>query len=263
MKNCQFRYTAIIAALLMVGITSCEKQNTFPSGTYLIKVIYHQNVSQIRHYNYNGKGQLSEREYEFDGRTIERFEYQYQNGLISRINFFGMKNYNDLTLYLLDYVQYEYISDNIVRSIKYPGNLSVNYTYNADNQIIKSAVSSADYTMYDYDNNGNISKATVYKDGIVYWSFYYSYDSKINPFYNIEPIHESFTIMDLIRYKCPNNLVRKTFINENQDTISDSEYKFKYNPINLPAQSYELFTSESNGYHRDSMNLLLYVYESR
>ena len=41
----------ILGLLAVLILTGCEKdKNKIPSGTYLTKVIYHQNVDQIRHY---------------------------------------------------------------------------------------------------------------------------------------------------------------------------------------------------------------------
>jgi hypothetical protein len=67
--------------------------------------------------------------------------------------------------------------------------------------------------------------------------------------------------MDFIYYKCPNNLTKSIFINETQDTVSISEFVYKYNDHNLLTQSDELFTSESNGYYKDTISHILYEYE--
>jgi len=252
----------ILGLLIIIGMIGCEKEKTtLPSGIYLSKVIYHQNVDQIRHYYYNNQGLLSTREYEFNDIITERFDYQYKNGLISRIDYYGLNSYNDYNLYHSDYVTYNYESNNIIESTRFSGGTSIIYEYNPNNRVIKKISSSSSYTKYSYDNNGNIQQAIVFKDGVEYWKFFYEYDEKHNPFLNVEPIHDQFAGVDFIHFKCPNNLTKEIFINENKDTVSISEFIYQYNSDNLPIQSYELFTSESNGYDRDSMNLQLYEYE--
>ena len=252
------RILGLLAILILSGCDNDE--NKLPSGIYLKKVIYHQNVDQIRHYYYNDHGLLSKREYEFNNVISERFEYQYENGKVTRIDYYGLNSLDDYTLYHKEYLIYEYAMDNIIKSTKYP-DLTINeYEYTND-RVIKIIHPSDSYTEYQYGNSGNIEYATLFKDGIEYWKFTYKYDSKRNPFYNIEPIHDNFGGVDFIRYKCPNNLTYEIFVNENNDTISESEYIYEYGLNDLPTLSYELFTSESNGYERDSIHTQLYEYE--
>jgi len=251
----------IIGLLAILILTGCEKdENKIPSGTYLTEVIYHQNADQIRHYYYNGQGFLSYREYEFNDIITEKFKYQYENGKINRIDYYGLNSYNDYTLYLKAYMIFDYNMANITKSTQYP-DLMIN-VYEYDNNRLKKIIhSSNSYTEYQYDSNGNIVNAILFKDGSEYWKFTYKYDNKINPFYNVEPIHENFSGVDFLRYRCPNNLKYEVFVNENNDTTSKSEYIYEYNLIDLPILSYELFTSESNGYERDSIHTQLYKYE--
>ena len=254
----KIKILGLLAALILTG---CEKdESEIPSGTYLKKVIYHQNVDQIRHYYYNTQGLLSTREYEFNDIISERFEYKYENRKIVRIDYYGLNSHDDYTLYHKDYLIYEYEMDKIIKSTNYPELTTNEYEYTND-RVEKIIHSSNSYTEYSYDNSGNIENATLFKDGNEYWKFTYMYDTKRNPFYNVEPIHDHFGGVDFIRYKCPNNLTYEIFVNENNDTISESEYIYEYNSNALPTLSYELFTSESNGYERDSMHTQLYEYE--
>jgi YD repeat-containing protein len=254
--------TMLFVVLVFILFTGCRKETEeLPSGIFLSKVIYHQNVDQIRHYYYNSQGLLSAREFTFDGRMIEKFQYKYDKSILNRIDFHEIRSHYDLTIIPKGYMIVGYESGKIIKITLIPDNFTITYSYNTRDQIIKVASTSSDYTLYDYNQNGNIIGATVYKDEIEYWKFFYEYDNMNNPFYNVDPIHESFGKLDLIRYKCPNNLVKSVFINENQDTISESEFVYQYDSNNLPVKSYELYTSEINGYYRDSVHTQLYLYE--
>ncbi len=258
------KLTTVFIVLVSAVFAGCLKEKEeIPSGIYLTKVIYHQNVDQIRHYSYNKQGLLSAREFTFDGRMIEKFQYGYVKYMVSRIDFHEIRNEVDLSLIPKGYMAIEYDAGKITSVTLMPDHFTTTYDYNSRDQIIKAAITSSDYTEYEYSEKGNIIEATVYKNDLEYWKFFYEYDNMKNPFYNIDPIHESFGMLDLIRYKCPNNLVKSVFINVKQDTISESEFLYQYDLNNLPVKSYELYTSESNGYYRDSINTLLYVYEIR
>lgn len=240
-----------------------EDGEDFPSGVYLQQVIYHQNVDQIRTYHYNNQGLLSLREYHFNGKLIEKFSYLYSDGFISRIEYYGIRNNYDMTLYPGEHLVYEYESGKIVKSALIPGGNTVVYLYNDKGQVTKTSLSSQEYTTYEYDDKGNIIKSLVYKGDTLYWKFFCWYDNMKNPFYQVDPVHDNFSSLDLVNYKCQNNVLRSVFINEKQDTISQSEFIYTYDSNRLPVKSYELYTSEINGYFRDSLNTKLYIYENR
>jgi hypothetical protein len=254
------RFIIIFILLFIIGISGCKKESEeIPSGTYLKKIIYHENVDQINHFYYNNSGLLSSREYEFNGIISERINYQYANGLINRIDYFELYNNTDLTLYLKYYLTYEYELNNIKKSTFYPEKIITTYEY-SNNRISKKNGSSK-YTTFEHDNSGNIIKSVLYMEGEEYWKFIYEFDDKKNPLYKVDPVHGSIGEVDYIVYTCPNNLVKETFINENADTISISEYIYTYNNKDFPVESYELFTSKSNGYERDSINHKFFEYE--
>lgn len=249
-----------LVLIILLMVMGCDKNdNNIPSGTYLTKVIYHQNADQIRHYCYNDQGFLASREFEFDDNITEKFTYQYDNGKLIKIDSYGITSNTDLTLKHQGYILFDYDIDDIKKATLYPGLITTAYEY--DNSRVRKIIHPDGYSVYQYDSRGNIENAVLFKDGSEYWKFIYKYDNKKNPFYNVDPIHDNISGVDLISYKCPNNLTYKLFINENNDTISESEFIYKYNPDEYPALSYELYTSESNGYERDSMHTLIYEYE--
>ena len=251
----------IIKLLFVFVLFGCEKdKDSLPSGVYLKEVVYHQNADQVRYYHYSNTGQLSSREFRFNNIIAERFDYQYKNGFVNRIDYYSTKSNLDHTLLLKSSTTYEYDSGKIVRSTLSPDNVDVKYEYDTHDRIIRSSSPSSS-TLYEYDNFGNIKKATLHLNGQEFGAYYYEYDTKKNPFFNIEPINEKFSEIDLISYKCPNNLIKEIFIKPGLDTISSSTFRYKYNHHDLPIESYELFTSKSNGYDQDSMNLKLFEYE--
>jgi hypothetical protein len=251
----------ILGLLAVLILTGCEKdENKIPPGTYLTKVIYQQGGGQIGHYYYNNQGFLSSREYESGDKIEEKFIYKYENGKVNRIDYYGQNSYNDYTLYQKGYMIFDLDMANIIKSTRYPELITNVYEY--ENDRAKKTIHSANsYTEYQYDNSGNIEKAILFNEGNIYWIYGYKYDSKRNPFYNVEPIYNSFSELNLIGFKCPNNLIYEVCVNENNDTLSESEYIYEYNSFDLPTMSYELYTSETYGYDRDSTNTLLYEYE--
>lgn len=255
------RYIIITGLFSLVLLAGCERiKKNEPTGIYLSRVIYHQNVDQIRHYYYNDQKLLSMREYEFNDNISERFNYYYEDAKVVRIDYYGLNSNEDFTLYPKEYVVYEYDNDKISKATMYPGKSTVVYEYD-NSRVNKIVLSSNSYTLYYYDNKDNIVKAVVYKEGSEYWKFIYTYDSKKNPYYNVEPVHDNFGGVDFIRFKCPNNLTYETFINENNDTISESEFIYEYDSYNLPVRSYTIYTSKFNGYERDTTDTRIYEYE--
>ncbi|QHT69444.1 hypothetical protein GXP67_23775 [Rhodocytophaga rosea] len=253
--------TKLSILLLLVSLIGCDKEkDSIPTGIYLKRVIYHQNADQIRYYHYNNSGRLSSREYKFDNTTIDKFDYQYDNNLVDRINYYTIQSNTDHTLIQKNYVEYDYEANKIVKSTLLPENSVVTYVYDLNNRVIQVNKASS-IVKYEYDNLGNIKKATHFNDGIEEAKSCYEYDDKKNPFFRVDPIHEKYTEIDLIGYACPNNLIKYTYIQANLDTLMNSEYIFKYDNNKMPVESYEIYTSKSNGYDRDTMNLRLYEYE--
>ena len=250
----------IIALIILFVAVGCDKDEEMPSGVYLTRVIYHQNADQVRHYFYDKEGLLSHRQYRFEDIIAERFDYKYQDGKISQIDFYSLNNQNDRTLHYQNHLLFEYEAGNIVKSTLVPDESPLTYQWNNDKRVT-SMDEPTKTTEFLYDSRGNIKESTVYMDGEMYWKFFYEYDTGRNPFYNIDPIHDNFTRLDLIHYKCPNNLTKSIFINERKDTISINDFYYEYNDKNLPIESDELFTSESNGYYRDTISHILYEYK--
>jgi hypothetical protein len=254
-SNDMIKNIKILGLLAILILTGCEKdKNEFPSGTYLKRVIYHQNVDQIRHYYYNDQGLLSTREYEFNDIISERFEYQYENRKIKRIDYYGFNSYDDYTLYHKDYLVFDYESNNIIKATRFPDQHVMTYQYDDIGRLINS---NADY---EYDNNDNLIKIISYKDGEIYRKIYREYDSKSNPFYKVDPIHDHFSGVDFLHYSSPNNLIKELETNKNGDTLFFSEFVYEYEG-SYPTLSYELYTDRINGYERDSMHTQLYEYE--
>jgi len=255
------RKIAIAGLLLLTGIWGCDRQkDSFPSGIYLKKVIYHQQADQVRQYQYNSAGLLASRTYTFNNTITEKFDYQYKNGLVSRINYFAVNSNTDVTLVPKGYLMYEYDAGKIRQVALYPNNINYSVNYGA-NQRVSELTGPSSFIRYEYDQAGVLTKSVLFSNGQEVGTHYYAFDNKRNPFFQLDPIHESANEPDFISYKLPNNLIKKVFVAANHDTISESEYVFKYNSNNLPTESYELFTSESNGYYRDSINHRLYEYE--
>lgn len=249
----------ILGLLAWFIFFGCEKDdNIFPSGIYLKKVIYHREANQIRHYNYNKQGLLCSREYEFDDKITEKLLYQYNRGNINRINYYRI---DGNILSQEGYLLYHYDAKKLIRSILYPDGVTTDYEY-VGGRLKKIIHSSNSYTYYHYDGSGNIEKAILFIDGYEHWKFAYRYDTKRNPFYEVDPIHDNFSGVDVIKYLSPNNVTFETFVNENNDTISEHEYIYAYNLFDLPAMSYELFTSKLNGYTRDSIHTQWFEYET-
>ena len=250
-----------IGLVILALMASCEKNsNSFPEGIYLEQVIYHQNVDQINHYYYNKSGLLTEREYQFNSVIAEKFLFQYTDGQISRIDFYAMKNNTDQTLYHQFYLLYEYASGKIIKSTNFPEEISYTYEYDSEGRVQKISGPES-VTNYEYDISGNVIKSDATYAGNQKWNFYYEYDTMKNPFQHVDPIYGNSGGVDFISYKCPNNVVKQTFINEHLDTVYVSEYYYTYNDHHLPVESYELFTSESNGYYRDSMHHRFFEYK--
>lgn len=250
-------------ALFGLLLTGCDhparKQQ---AGIYLKSLIYHRNADQIRHYSYNDQGQLITRDFMFDGKLTEAFKYQYDGDKVVRIDFFESKSYDDPALVRGEYLVIDYTMERINRTTFFPGQTAVEYEY-ANERIVKTLNSPGYFTLYQYDNADNIIQADVYKNGAEYWKFIFRYDNMKNPFYRVDPIHDGFSNIDLIRYMCPNNLTYQMFVNEFKDTVSVSEYVYDYDSMELPVSSHELYTSEINGYNQDTIQVLIYEYEAK
>lgn len=251
----------VFVFIVFLGLLGCEKEPV-PAGLLLSTVTYHQNVDQVRHFYYNNSGQLSSREYRFDNKVMDKLEYQYKDGLVNRIDFYTRKQYEDPSLYLENYLAFEYESNQLIQSIHYPENARYTYTYDQDGRLTKETTPSS-LVKYAYDSKGNIAKSVSFVDGKEHWIFLYEYDDKRNPYYKLDPLNDNGLQLDFISYTSPNNLSKAIFINERKDTIYLKEYFYKYNDSNLPVESYELYTSESNGYERDTVNHNLYDYRVR
>ena len=243
--------------------TGCKEDRVPNRGSmYLKSLIYHRNADQIRNYYYNEQGKLLSREYVFDNKVIEVFKYSYEADNLVCVDYYGLNSYEDYTLHHKESLAFEYDFSGINKATLYPDKSTVSYEYENGN-VIKAIQSAGNYTVYQCDNKGNIIESVVFAEGNEQWKFIYEYDNRKNPFYSIDPIHNSFSAIDLIRYKCPNNLIYELFINEDNDTISESEYIYEYDINYLPVRSYELYTSKMNGYDNDTTQTLIYEYEVR
>src|SRR5690606_30813316 len=110
------KFITLFVLLVITLLAGCRKETEeHPSGIFLSKVIYHQNVDQIRHYYYNKQGLLSAREFTFDDRLIEKFQYEYDKSMVNRIDFHEIRNNYDLTLIPKGYMTLEYESGKISR----------------------------------------------------------------------------------------------------------------------------------------------------
>ena len=256
----------ILGILILFGISSCDKEITLPHGTYLSKVIYNQNIDQIRHYHYNNQGLLSKREFQFDNMIMEGFDYKYKGELINQIDFY---EYRNETMYKAMYALIEYQSQSIVKSTFYPFYTSHNgsvSTYEFDNNNRVEQVSSQSKTfVFLYDNRDNINEVTIYDHANPEYDqkLIYEYDTARNPFYNLDPIHDGYftSEIDFIHFKCPNNPAKRTSVIQG-DTLSISEFIYKYNENDLPIESNELLNEKYRGYDNiQSINHKLYVYE--
>ena len=262
----------ILGFLILLGLIGCEKDDTdFPSGVYLKKVYYHKNADQVRLFDYNSKGQLAQRDYQFNDVIGERFEFTREDNKTS-ILFYDVKSPNDYTLIFKDRLDISYENEKIVKTNYYSSknDLEVLFYYNDNNRVnkikyvTKRFVDDSEMTiemMYDYDNLGNITKVDDIRDGELWSTSVYDYDTQKNPYYLVDPINNSFSRIDMISYLSPNNPIRCVYMYPNNDTLSVTQFHYEYNSDGFPTFSYESIDSKYDVNDYDSTGTKYYEYE--
>ncbi|HEY9168917.1 MAG TPA: hypothetical protein VIN72_05480 [Lutibacter sp.] len=157
----------------------------------------------------------------YDNYTYSEFIYENSNSLPHKRNEISIFNYTNST--------YTFI---------YPEDIY----YDNKNRIIRTVI---DYnepnyefditTIYEYDNNGNLtkidSKKVQYGNTFQTISEYSDYDNKLNPFSN-------FPFIDFRGISVSTNNFRHyqttKYTNENITGISDGTYSYEYNEYNYP-----------------------------
>lgn len=255
---------------LIVWLISCEKsENTMPKGVYLNKVYYHKNVDQVREFKYNNRGELIKRTYKFNEVIGEVFEY-IRDGELKSIQYYSTASNTDLTLVYRNKIDYYYENGQMVKVelVEQNEKFQVSYTYNSMGRIHKvnyTGISFGSGDLLDveeyleYDVNGNINHLKDYRNGVLYSEYLYEYDNEINPYYQLDPINNSYSKLDLISYTCPNNIKKKYYV-MNNDTLSVTEYFYEYNEKDYPTFSYESYTSQLGNNDSDSTDTKFYEY---
>lgn len=234
-----------ILFILIILFTGCNKnEENVPSGIYLKRIIYHQNVDQINILQYNKNGLLSTKEGQFGSKITGKLEYQYNNLRLSRISIYELAANQSGALITDRYLQFEYQNDLLIKSTLFPDNYVVNYEYDNDKRIIKQ-LNPESVRTFEYDNKGNIIKETFAFNGDVD-TIIRTYDDKINPFYKVDLLNQTWAFIGVLSYYCPNNIIKQITLSK-ADTTNINVVHYEYNKYNLP----------------ESMNSVKYEYETR
>lgn len=157
----------------------------------------------------------------YQNYTYSEFMYDNSNTLPHKRNEISVFNYSNST--------YTYI---------YPEDIY----YDNKNRIIRTVI---DYnepnyefditTIYEYDNNGNLTKIDYKKEqsGIIFQtvSEYSDYDNKLNPFSNFPFIDFRGISSSINNFK---NYQTRNFTNGNITGSSEGTYNYEYNEFNYP-----------------------------
>ncbi len=247
--------------ILMVAAACEQAPEPKPAGIYLTQVIYHQNADQIRHYSYHSNGKLAVREFEFLDRIVEKFDYAYSGDQLQQVEYWSIKNHQDLTLYLLNTLQFHYSSDVMASTNLIPDNLTIHYNYDPAGRLVEW-YSDGQRKVFSYNMDGNIEKVESFTEDVLATTLMYYYDNFRNPFlrWTLCTIRDQVWMYYI--FFSPNNLLKCIALDENQDTLYVREFIYHYNTADYPEESFELYTSRINDYDRDTASHILFKYGS-
>lgn len=267
------KHFKILGFLVLIGLVGCEKnKDTYPSGIYLKKVYYHKNADQVRLFKYNSDGQLVQRDFLFNDVIGERFEFRRDNHKTS-IKFYMVKSPYDYTLISKDRLDINFENDRITHTNYYSvddetevlffydgnDNRINNITYHTKLFMDETEMVIEEY--FDYDDKGNIIKVDNLREGVLFSTTVYEYDNYLNPYYQVDPINNSFSKIDIVSYFSPNNPKSSCYIYPDDDTLSITEYHYEYNSDGYPSVSWETIDSKYDTNDYDSTGTKFFEYE--
>lgn len=240
MKNIKvFHLFLSVIALAFFGCTD-DTDDSFKLIKKVIETTARQN-SQTFLYTYNGNQIVS-----IDGAR-QRTDFMYTDGLISKM---VLQNKESQQLETIDYSY----SQGILVKVVSVGNYIIKYTpVNAKEvSVEKFTLSSGNVEVKEYHGTLQLSNGNLIKEERIYdntplgveskYSISYDYDTKKNPFFNIEGYKELWNQNDKVSV---NNNVVSTVITsnakDNQVVSSATMYKFA-------------FTYDSDNYLKESVS---------
>ena len=229
-----------ISILLVFG---CKNPITQPNesqeGILLHKTYTSPNTNTFTEYFYNDSSNLEMVQSFDNGDLARQTEYEYNGNqnivkVITFHNYFGVPEYS--------YSTNEYNGQGLLTSAFFYLKMSDNnyelrsvakYEYDSNQRLNKSSILTSDsvevkYTLYIYDENGNIIETNFYQNGSLSFNDKYEYDNMNNPLKQKTTFNSIFNIS-------PNNVVKHSQINYmmgNDQSIVN--YSYQYNNYGYP-----------------------------
>lgn len=149
-----------------------------------------------------------------------------------------------LPLKMYSYSETIYNSDSTIRERKFfnitqdgktEQSSVATYEYDLHKRITRRNVSRPDnplvsYTLYEYDNWGNVIKESYYPGSTLNYTNTYEYDKAPNPYQSIR------TDAEIGWFMSTNNIVRQKVVNYASATNSDEQWKYEYRADGYPAR---------------------------
>lgn len=239
-KNLIKRSSFIVAALIVLLLSACKKENKTPVSSTKIKSIVYENDEMLFFYNtdgtvkaalmkdhsvtngeevyYNISYNASKQITQVVGDNDEKVVPVYQNGVI--VKAFLKTNQDEE----LGFTEYEYQNNRLktvslytkVGDVIYPLTM-MEYTYNAAGNIVTTSL----FVQNPLAPNSMLLSGTIS----------YEYDSKANPLANAKEF------LQLLWYAVPqNNVIKEIHKDKNGAVEETTEYTYQYNN-QLPASA--------------------------
>lgn len=222
----------------------------------LIRTDYYaspKNPSQVQstHYEYDENNRLREvLNYNVAGTVNTKIVFKWVNAIALRVEQhftnppWSSAMLSGLPLKIYSYSETIYNPDSTIKERKFynitqdgkteQGSLT-QYEYNSQKRIIRRNVSRVDnpvvaYTLYDYDNRGNVIKESYYPGSKLNYVNTYEYDNSPNPY------RPARIDAEIGWFMSTNNIIRQKTVNLASATNSDEQWKYEYRPDGYPAR---------------------------
>ncbi|MBU0561504.1 MAG: hypothetical protein KJ799_18545 [Bacteroidetes bacterium] len=232
-----------ILIIIILLVSSCKDESTQPleiqNKNLLHKTYSNPNTNTYTEYFYDASDKLIMIESFYNGNLERRSEYEYNDNqyIIKENTFITYPGVPEYSYNLNEYDEQGFLSNTFTYlkmfDSTYELRSNTKYEYDVNKRLIKSSIFNTDsvevkYTLFNYDENGNVVETNFYQNGSLSFNDKYEYDNMNNPLRQVTALFSVYTISK-------NNVIKHSQINYMMgNDFSTTAYTYQYNKYGYP-----------------------------